>query len=215
MVICNARRDRWGIQEPEFDAVAKDVRMRCRVAGIACKQGREFWESLRPWATLMGGQHHKDGGWKSLAWCWDREFVRTSVLKIAGMEDRNKLRILLDQIKLAEIPSLAPSVVVSPNVRVVGSGSAPVQVSYREPAATVVEGSGVSGSTAADPIDVQAMQVPRGLNVRPAPEPPVCAPSVPIDIDVPIPEVDVSGSTAMDVEPVVVDVPMVPVATES
>ena len=62
MVICTARRDRWGIQETEFDAVAKDVRMRCRVAGIACKQGREGWESLRPWATLMGGQHHKDGG---------------------------------------------------------------------------------------------------------------------------------------------------------
>ena len=67
MVIGNARSDRWNIKEKEFDAVAKDVRKHCRVAGIACKQGREFWESLRPWATLMGGQHHKDGGLKSLA----------------------------------------------------------------------------------------------------------------------------------------------------
>ena len=94
MVICTARSDRWGINNPEYDAVAKDVRVRCRAAGIACKQGREFWESLRPWATLMGGMHHKDGGWKSLAWCWDREFVRTCILKTAGMEDRHRLKIL-------------------------------------------------------------------------------------------------------------------------
>ena len=74
----------------------------------------------------MGGMHHFDGGWKSLAWRWDREFVRTGVLKVAGMEDRHKLKLLLEQIKLAEIPTLAPQVVVVPNVRVEGAGSAPV-----------------------------------------------------------------------------------------
>ena len=212
MVICTARSDRWGINNPEYDVVAKDVRARCRAAGIACKQGREFWESLRPWATLMGGMHHKDGGWKSLAWCWDREFVRSCFLKTAGMEDRHRLKILLYKIKLADIPQTVPKVVISPNVRVVGSGSVPVQVSYREPAASSMGGSGISGSTVADPIDIQASQVPR--ITRSEPKPPPYIPSMPIKVGVAAPRVDISGSTAMDVEPTVADAPMVPVVSE-
>jgi hypothetical protein len=164
ILICTAHHDRWGIKELEYNIVAKDVRNRCCMAGIACKQGREFWESLRPWATMMGGMHHKDGGWRSLAWCWDREFVRTSVIKISGVEGRHKLKLLLDQVKLAEVPIMVPQVVVSPKVRVEGAGSAPVRVFYKEPDATVEEEVGLSGSTAADPIEIPIMQVPRGLN---------------------------------------------------
>ena len=99
-------------------------------------------------------------------------------------------------------------------MRVVGSGSVPAQVSYREPAASSMGGSGISGSTVADPIDIQASQVPKGLNVRSEPKPPQFIPSVPIKVGVATPRVDISGSTAMDVEPVVVDVPMVPVVSE-
>jgi hypothetical protein len=153
---------------------------------------------------MMGGMHHNDGGWKSLAWCLDREFVRTSVLKIAGMEDRHKLKILVEQVRLAEILTVVPQVVVAPNVRVEGAGSAPVQVSYKEPEATIGEDVGFSGSTAADPIEIPVMQVPRGLNRRPSdsvlnyfnvplstgrtpisPEPKASAPSVSADVDVP------------------------------
>ena len=167
MLICTARSDRWGIKDEHYNVIAKDVRNRCRVAGIACKQGREFWETLRPWATMMGGMHHNDGGWKSLAWRWDCEFVRRSVLTVAGMEDRSKLNILLEQVRLAEIPTVVPQVVVTPRVRVEGAGSAPVQVSFKEPDAAVEENVEVGGSTAADPIEIPTMQVPRGLNRRP------------------------------------------------
>jgi hypothetical protein len=74
LMVCTARHFRWGIKDENYNIVAKDVRNRCRLAGIAVKQGREFWETVRPWATMMGGMHHYDGGWKSLAWCWDRAF---------------------------------------------------------------------------------------------------------------------------------------------
>jgi hypothetical protein len=143
------------------------------------------------------------------------------VLKVAGMEDRHKLKLLLEQAKLAEIPILVPQVVVAPNVRVEGAGSAPVQVSYKEPEATVEEDVGISGSTAADPIEIPIMQVPRGLNRpsddvlrhcniplstgRTSPEPKASAPSVPVDVDEPM-----SGEA-----PEAEDVPMVPGAAVS